>query len=318
MKTKQPPSLYLMLAAIENLSGPKETALQRAVAVIDEGVKAHPDSVEMIRAKSRVTRLATGDPDKAIAVVEERAKADKDGTFRRLLADVYREENRLAEGARRSSAGCSKENPDDTLLMTSLVRIVASQAAEAGSRGDAPARRRSTTRPPSCSRAFRAKNPKDLGLAEVECDLAARRGDLDRATAITKEIDLVDPNSPVGPLLRAKIQAARGNAEAVADAYEEASSRRASSDRHPHGPGPSLPAGRQVGRGLEAGGLCPGCRRGPGRRHSRESPRPVHPIRHARASLCPSGRGDCRPEGRFEVCPRPEVRNHPADHPVAG
>jgi cellulose synthase operon protein C len=223
-RAKQPPSLYLMLAAVENLTPPSSDALKRALGVIDEGIATNPDSVELVRAKSRLTRLATGNADQAIAVVAERAKADKDGVFRRLLADVYREENRLAD-AQRVVRGLLDEKPDDSLLMTILARLVAARAAEAAARGDRAAEKSLNDETAKLLGAFRAKNPKDLGLAEVECDLAARRGDLERANAITKEIDQIDSNSPVGPLLRAKLQAARGNTEAVADAYEEASSR---------------------------------------------------------------------------------------------
>ena len=221
---QQPASLYLMLAAIENLTPPSSDALSRALGVIDEGLKAQPDSIEMVRAKSRVTRIATGDANKAIAVVEERAKNDKEGRFRRLLADVYREENRWKQ-AEEIVRGLLKENPDDAVLMTALVRIVASQAIDAGFRGDRAGEKAINNETAKLLGQFRAKKPKEIALIEAECDLAARGGDLDRAVAVTQEIDQVDPNSPVGPLLRAKIQAARGNTEGVAAAYGEAVSR---------------------------------------------------------------------------------------------
>jgi cellulose synthase operon protein C len=221
----QPPSIYLMLAAIENLSPPQTDSLQRALAVVDEGIKAHPDSVEMVRAKSRVTRLASKDPERAIAVVEERAKSDsKDNRFHRLLVDVYREENRLPK-AEAVVRGLLKDSPDDALLMTALVRIVASQAIEAAGRGDRVREKAFNDDTSRLLAAFRAKKPKEILLAEAECDLAGRRGDLPRAIAITQEIDQIDPNSAVGPLLRAKIEAVRGNPEAVASAYEDAATR---------------------------------------------------------------------------------------------
>jgi predicted Zn-dependent protease len=220
----QPASLYLMLAAIENLMPPAADGLKRAIAVIDEGIKAHPRSVELVRAKSRITRLATGSADQAIAAVLEHAKNDKEGSFRRLLADVYREERRLAD-AEQVVRGLLTDKPDDALLMTTLARLVASRAAEAAVAGDRAAEKSFNDETAKLLAAFRTKFPKDIGLAEVECDLAARLGDLDRATAVTKEIDQIDANSPIGPLLRAKIQGARGNADAVAAAYEEASAR---------------------------------------------------------------------------------------------
>src|SRR5262249_54350917 len=64
----------------------------------------------------------------------------------------------------------------------------------------------------------------------LECDLAARRGDLVRATALTQEMDKLAPGSTAGPLTRATLYAAQGRIREVAGAYAEAL------ERNPHQP----------------------------------------------------------------------------------
>jgi predicted Zn-dependent protease len=222
---EQPPSIYLMLSAIEDLAPPKQDAPKRALAAIDEGLKVHPDSVEMVRAKAMVVRLSSGDPLSGLAVVEERAKNDlKDGRFRRLLADFYRDLDLLPK-ALDVVRGLLKEHPDDERLMTTLIRLLAAEAVAAGQKGNRALEHTINDETARLLARFRAARPKDLALAEAECDLAARRGDMGRASVISEEIDKIDPNSPVGPLLRARIEAARGDGEAVARAYDEAISR---------------------------------------------------------------------------------------------
>src|SRR5262249_26859032 len=71
-------------------------------------------------------------------------------------------------------------------------------------------------------REFRAQFPNDLAFLQAECDLAARRGDLNRATALTQEMDKVSKNSVSGPVTRAKIYTAQGRVREAVEAYREA------------------------------------------------------------------------------------------------
>src|SRR5262249_13878507 len=55
----QPPAVFLMLAAIENARAPDASAaLSAAMAALDQGLKAHPDSLDLARAKYGLLRSA--------------------------------------------------------------------------------------------------------------------------------------------------------------------------------------------------------------------------------------------------------------------
>ena len=65
-----------MLAAVENLLPPATDGLARALAILERGLVAQPDSLDLVRAKYRVLR-ATRDPKAAIAFVKAKAEGDK-------------------------------------------------------------------------------------------------------------------------------------------------------------------------------------------------------------------------------------------------
>src|SRR5690606_21986312 len=130
----QPASIYLMLAALENMIPPVEDGLERALAVVDEGLGAYPDSVELVQARYRVLTLA-GKPDEALADLEARTQDDPQGAFRRVLIDVHRNEGRYQE-AERVARALLEETPDDRSLATTLIGLVALRAAEAGRQND--------------------------------------------------------------------------------------------------------------------------------------------------------------------------------------
>jgi cellulose synthase operon protein C len=219
---KQPPSIYLMLAATENLAPPLADAPRRALAALGQGLEAHPGSVELIRAKYLALKMAK-DPG-ALAFVERCAKADPAGPLRRLLVDTYRDEGDLPR-AEALTRALLKDEPKDARLASTLVDLVAAQAGRASERGDRDKERSLNAEALSLIRRFRKQFPADVAFPQAECELAARRGDLDQAAALTQDIDKLDKNSPVGPLLRAQIATARGWLPQAAEAYAEALSR---------------------------------------------------------------------------------------------
>jgi tetratricopeptide (TPR) repeat protein len=219
--TKNPPAVfYLMLAAIDSLTPPKEKAQQRAMATVDEGLKAQPDSAELVRAKYRLLQELKDDKA-AVAFVESKTKPDSKGVFRRMLVEVYREHDNL-EGAERVLRALLDENPKDAQVAANLVKIVALEAVDAARRGKPDEERARNEKSASLIRDFRTRFPNDLAFLQCECDLAARRGDLARAAAITLEMDKIAKNSPAGPLARARIYAAQGRNREAAEAYGQA------------------------------------------------------------------------------------------------
>lgn len=217
---EQPPSLYLMLAAVENSIPPAADGLKRAMAVVDQGLKAHTDSIELAQARYKLLRLS-GDAKAALAFVEAKAQDDPKGVYRRFLVDIHRDEQRYeaAETVLRDLIAADSKDP---ALAAALVQMVASRAIDAGRTGDHAAEARLNAETATLIRTFRATFPADAAFLQAEAELSARMGQLDRAQALSQEIDAMDQASPLGPALRARIAAARGWTEGVAKEYAEA------------------------------------------------------------------------------------------------
>jgi predicted Zn-dependent protease len=220
---KQPPSLYLMLAAIENMIPPPADGLKRALAVVDEGLAVDADSIELVQARFRLQRMS-GDAPGALAFVEQKAKHDPKGQFRRLLIDIHRDEARY-EAAEAIVLDLLEDTPRDEALAAMHVRLVAFRAIEAGNRGDREAERSLNAATADLIRRYRAEFPAEPAFLQADVELAARSGQLDRALTLTQELDALDNASPIGPTLRAQIAAARGWAQGVAQEYAEAVAR---------------------------------------------------------------------------------------------
>lgn len=219
----QPASIHLMLAAIENMLPPADSGLKRSLAVIDTGLSKYPDSIELIQARYRVMRL-TGDATQALSFVEARSHQDASGRTRRLLVDLLREEQQT-EQAEKLVRELVESNPEDADLAVTLVGLVAQRAIEASERGDRKAEQAFNEQTSTLIRQFRGRFQDDLRFPQADAELAARTGRLDRAMTISQEIDKLDPSSPVGPMIRARLAAAKGWSEGTAKEYEEAVAR---------------------------------------------------------------------------------------------
>jgi predicted Zn-dependent protease len=219
-KEKPPAVFYLMLAALENVLPPTSSAATRTFAALDQGLEAQPDATELVQAKYRMI-AASKNSDEAIAFLRSQAEGEKDGRLTRLLADAYRERGDF-EKAAEVLRGRLAKNPDDALVAAALVRVTAQAAERAGERDDRTRERAWNEKVAGLIREFRGKFPNNPAFLQEECELAFRRGDLNRATAVTKEIDQVAKNSPVGPLLRARLSELQGRTRDAADSYAEA------------------------------------------------------------------------------------------------
>jgi len=217
----QPPATYLMIAGLESqVAGEGEAASTAAREAIERGLEAHPDSIDLARANYELIRDAEG-VEAALGFAEEKAETSERPRFRRFLADVYAAEEHF-EAAERTLEGLIEQNPEDPKLAVALVSVVASQAIEAARRGDDETEAATNLRLSALIQDFREQFPNDVRFAQADCELAMRQGDFTKAEAIARGIDRIDPDSVVGPLLRAMIQTDQGlNAQAV-DSYREA------------------------------------------------------------------------------------------------
>ena len=222
-KSKSPAVFPLMLAAIENISTPAETGLKRALDALDEGLVAQPGSVDLVQAKCKVLALMQS-PKAASDFVEGLSKADPKGPWKKILVGLFRDARDYA-GAERISAELARDNPSDPALAAQVARFLAAQAIEAAGKGDVKAVESLNVRTATLVRDARLKFPNDTAFLQLDCELAARKGEMTRAIAITQEIDKLTKGSSIGPLLRAQIYAVQGQTREVAAAYTEALSR---------------------------------------------------------------------------------------------
>jgi predicted Zn-dependent protease len=220
---KAPAIFYLMLAAVESVAPPEAGSAQRALKAIDQGLAAQPDSLELVQARYRLVLVTAGEKP-ALAFVEAKAKEPASRSrdlFRRLLVEVYREQRQYT-AAERELRQLVAEHPKEAGLAAGLVRLLSLAAIEAADHGDRARQQALDQTAAALIRDFRGKFPGDLAFLRSECELAARRGDLTRATAITQEMDKIAKNSPAGPLTRALLYTAQGKTAQVAAAYAEA------------------------------------------------------------------------------------------------
>lgn len=219
-KAKPPAVFFLLLAAMENVTKPEADATNRALTALDEGLAVQPKAPELVQAKYRLLLDSRG-PKAAVGYVEAEAKDDPKGLIRRLLADVYRNHQDY-ENAEKTLRDLVAGSPKDPGLAASLVRVTALQAARAGDRDDRKSEQALHEKTAALIREFRGKFPGNLTFLQEDCELAFRRGDLVRATALTQEMDQVSKTSTVGPMLRARLYAAQGRTREVAGEYREA------------------------------------------------------------------------------------------------
>ena len=144
---KAPSVLFLMLAAVESTTPPKETGFARAMTALDAGLQEEPESLDLVKAKCKVLALTEG-AKAGSAFIEAKAKAYPQGPFRELLLTTYRDQRDFA-AAERVAAEILKENPADAVAAATQVQLIAAEVAEANDKGDS-GRGEAARRPRRC------------------------------------------------------------------------------------------------------------------------------------------------------------------------
>ena len=220
---KAPAVLYLMMAAVESTTPPTGQGFQKALVILEKGLKLEPGSIELVQAKVRVLTITQG-PKAAAAFVEARAKADPKGPFRRMLLTVYADQGDLGS-AERLADQLVKEDPTDAGAAATQVRMLAGRSVEASNRGDRAESKAIDEKAAALIYEYRSRFKNDSTFTQLDCELELRRGDTTRALALTQEVDAQAKASPVGPLLRAQIFASKNQPREAASAYAEALAR---------------------------------------------------------------------------------------------
>ncbi len=201
---------------------PRRTPKARnaSLAALEEGIAAHPDSMDLVHEKYRAL-VRTSGPDAGIAFVESVARKDDTDAARRLLVDLYRQRQEFAKAEQLLTELVTK-SPKDASLAAALVRTLATQAVAAGAHNDRDRERACNDRVEALLREDKKQFPNELIFYEEECDLAVRRGDVARAMVVANEAEKINKNSPVVPLLKAKLYLAQARTAEAAEAYEAA------------------------------------------------------------------------------------------------
>lgn len=217
----KPAGLYLLLAAIENRDG--AAGQSRAAAALDEGLKLYPDSAELLRARYELM-VEARDPE-ALAFVEAFAREHPKGPARLVLVAVYRERGQF-EPAKAALRDLLQEQPEDApgtaRLAAQLIELVLAQAARDAAADNREGEQERFQEASTLIAQYREQFPRDLNFPRFECELAARSGDLDRAKRLARELTAMDPTSPIGPLLTARLALASNRPRESVPAFEQA------------------------------------------------------------------------------------------------
>jgi tetratricopeptide (TPR) repeat protein len=141
-----------------------------------------------------------------------------------MLLNVYAEQEDYASGER-VAAAMVKDDPADAAAAVAQVRMLAGRSFEATRRGDRAEARKIDEKAAALIYDNRARFKTDPTFVQLESELELRRGDTTHALALTQEVDALAKSSPVGPLLRARIFAAKGQPREAAAAFAEALAR---------------------------------------------------------------------------------------------
>ncbi len=216
----KPNSLFLVLAVIENQNGPDGRT--RALAALQAGLEAEPDSAELLRARYEL--LVQAKDPRSVTELEALAKATPGGAAQRLLVEAYRADGQYDKAAATVQALVELEpagSSGRTRLAAQRIEILLAQAAALSKTRptDAAAvHRQAATLVEEARQAY----PQDLRFPQFAFDLAIRDGDTTRASRVAQELSDLDPKAEIGPLLLARMAASAGRADEATSKYAEA------------------------------------------------------------------------------------------------
>ncbi|QDV37118.1 tetratricopeptide repeat protein [Tautonia plasticadhaerens] len=218
---EQPPAVYLMLAAFAAEGDATEDTISGVRATLEDGLEVHPDSIDLTRTIYELIRDSEG-VDAALAFAEEKAEGESDGDqLRRLLVDLYTREGRLDE-AESLVETLLDATPMNARLASGLITIVSSKAVRAAREDRRKDEVELNGRTLALLQEFRERFPDDLRFPQAESELAMRQGDYARAEAVARQVEQINPDSPIGPLLRAQAYRDQGFDDRAIQAYCDA------------------------------------------------------------------------------------------------
>ena len=204
MKGDKPPvSLALLLAALENGLDPVETRMKRALDVLDNALAKNTDSVELIKA---IFSLRRGSESKTamIAWLDQTVGEKASPTTRRLKAQLLTNEGEF-DKADVLFGELVLANGQDLPLVMERLQAMKAHIGRLDAEKDRDQIRALNTQLDQLIATYRSRFANNPELFAFDAELAADRGLTDRAIELSRKIDELNPTSPLGPLVRAKV-----------------------------------------------------------------------------------------------------------------
>lgn len=218
-----PVSLALLLAALENGIDPANTRLNRSDSVLVEALKRYPDSVDVIKAIYSLRR-ATEPKEKMIAWLNETVTDKSPAASRRLKAKILSGEGAFQE-ADGQYAELILQNSQDFALVVERLQAIRTEIARPSTTPDPERMRTLNSQLDNLLATYRNRFPSNPEMYAIEAEVAADRGQADRAIEISRKIDALNPTSPFGPLVRLRVLMPTGQWPEIIRNLEEAIAR---------------------------------------------------------------------------------------------
>ncbi len=204
MKVDKPPiSLALLLAALENGRDPQATRLKRAEVVLNDALAKNPDSVELLRAIFSLRR-GSESKESMVAWVQATVTEKSNDAAKRLKAQILASEGEFALADAIYSDLIIQNGQELTLVMERL-QAMRNHIGRLDEVKDKETIRTLNSQLDALVATYRGKFSSNPEILAFEAELAAERGQTDRAIEISRKIDLMNPTSPLGPLVRIRV-----------------------------------------------------------------------------------------------------------------
>lgn len=220
---KPPVSLVLLLAALENGRDPQETRTKRAMEVLNAGLAKNPDSVELIQAIYNVRR-GTETRGAMVAWLDTAVGEKASPVAKRLKAQLLTNEGEF-DKADAAFAELILASGQDLPLVMERLQAMKAHIARLNAEKDREQIRSLNTQLDQLVGTYKSRFANNPEVIAFEAEMAAERGLTERAIEISRKIDELNPTSPLGPLVRAKVLMPRRQWPEIMKNMEEAIAR---------------------------------------------------------------------------------------------
>ena len=200
---KAPVSLALLLAALENGVGDEASRNARSEKVLVDALSRYPESTDLIRAIYSMRRGVVTKP-LIMAWLNETIGEKASPQLRRLKATIMATEGEY-DAADKLFADLILQSPQDLSLVMERLQAVRNRAGQIKDQPDREQVRSVNSQLDQLIATYRSRFATNPELFAFEAEVAADRGQAEKAIEISRKIDAMNPTSPLGPLVRLRV-----------------------------------------------------------------------------------------------------------------